>query len=148
MTRQLRAFVVNRLRAFRIGHVLAALANLASCVSFCCGTVILVLILSGCGQRKPDARAPDPMLMVPSEPAAAESSSSGAVPKAETNTATDLAALNTSLRQYVKLKKIIPKDLNELVASGFVRSLPNPPPGQKFAIVLHPLGYQVILINQ
>ena len=88
------------------------------------------------------------MMMLPSEPATPALGSSAAGSKAEANTAADLAALNTSLRDYVKLKKVIPKDVNELVTSGFVRSLPSPPPGQKFAIVLHPLGYQVILINQ
>ncbi len=87
------------------------------------------------------------MLMVPSEPAKVESSSGAATPSAET-TAADLALLNTSLRQYVTQKKVIPKDVNELVASGFIHRLPNPPPGQKFASVLHPLGYQVILVNR
>ena len=86
--------------------------------------------------------------MLPSEPVTPESGSSAPGAKAQAKTEADLATLNTSLREYVKLKKVIPKDVNELVTSGFVSSLPSPPPGQKFAIVLHPLGYRVILINQ
>jgi hypothetical protein len=42
----------------------------------------------------------------------------------------------------------IPQDLSELVSTGFVPSLPSPPPGKRFAVLLHPLGYQVALLNQ
>jgi hypothetical protein len=139
MIRSLLPFLVRQMRSIYSGYVLGVATEIRHGVFFCCGLAILVLVLPGCG-KKPPAQAQDPMMMLRSEPAAGS--------KTEQKTAEDLAALNVSLREYVKSKKVIPKDVNDLVTSGFVRSLPTPPPGQRFAIVLHPLGYQVILVNQ
>ena len=60
----------------------------------------------------------------------------------------DLQALNQTLRNYVQLKKVVPRDLNELVTSGYVARLPTPPAGKKFAIALHPMGYSVVLVDE
>ncbi len=92
----------------------------------------LALALAGCGkkQESSSAKTPDPMMVLPP------------------GTVADLEALDKTLRDYVRAKKVVPKDLNELVTSGFVRSLPSPPPGKKFVITIHPLGYQVILVDQ
>ena len=60
----------------------------------------------------------------------------------------DLVALNELLRNYVRAKEHIPKDINELVTSGFVPSLPAPPSGKQFLIVLNPFGYEVILADR
>lgn len=117
--------------------------------SFCFAVAILALALPGCGKKKEEAaKAPDPMMILPPEPAAPESKAKPTATTEGPNTAGDLKALNNTLRDYVRLKKVIPKDLDELVTSGFVRSLPTPPPGKKFVIMRYPLGYQVILVNQ
>ncbi|MCL5098082.1 MAG: hypothetical protein M1608_11265 [Candidatus Omnitrophica bacterium] len=60
----------------------------------------------------------------------------------------DLQAMTATLREYVIWKKGFPKDLNEMVTSGFVSSLPKPPPGKRFAIYRGPMMYEVILVNQ
>jgi hypothetical protein len=60
----------------------------------------------------------------------------------------DLQALTATLREYVIWKNKIPADLNELVASGFLASLPEPPPGKRFGINRGPMKYEVVLIDQ
>lgn len=61
---------------------------------------------------------------------------------------TNLTAMNEILRDFVVKGKVIPKDINELVTSGFVPSLPTAPPGKKFAIQLLPMGYTVIVVDE
>ncbi len=61
---------------------------------------------------------------------------------------TNLTAVNEILREFVLKGKVIPKDINELVTSGFVPSLPTAPPGKKFAIQLLPMGYTVIVVDE
>lgn len=96
----------------------------------------LFLTLSGCGKknRESSAKTPDPMMLVPAQE--------------DPNAAADLENLNKALREYVGLKKVIPTDLTELVRSGMTRSLPVPPPGKKFVILHHALGYQVVLADK
>jgi len=60
----------------------------------------------------------------------------------------DLVALNQLLRKYVMWKKQIPMDMNDLVTSGFVSSLPPPPAGKTFVITVQPFGYEVKLMDQ
>jgi hypothetical protein len=64
-----------------------------------------------------------------------------------TNGQIDLVALNELLHKYVSLKKQVPKDINELVTSGFTPNLPTPPPGKRLLIVKNPFGYQVVLAD-
>ncbi len=61
---------------------------------------------------------------------------------------TNLTAVNEILHDFVLKGKVIPKDINELITSGFVPSLPTAPPGKKFAIQLLPMGYTVILVDE
>ncbi len=115
----------------------------------CCVATGFVLALPGCGKKNTkSSNAPDPMLVIPAESATPGSGGQPASAQEESNTAADLEMLNKNLREYVRLKKVIPTDLNELVRSGLARSLPVPPPGKKFVILRHPLGYQVILADQ
>jgi hypothetical protein len=78
------------------------------------------------------------------EPAAAASTAPGFD---ENQVKADLEDLNKLVRAYVQSTKTVPKNVQELVTSGFVRSLPSPPPGKAFAIRLHPFGYQVVLVD-
>ena len=116
----------------------------------CCVAIGILLALPGCGKKnsKLSPKAPDPMMLIPAETASPGSGAKAASAPGESNTAADLEMLNKTLREYVKLKKVIPADLNELTRSGLVRSLPVPPPGQKFVILHHPMGYQVVLADQ
>lgn len=107
----------------------------------------------GCGSHSSQKKADDPMLMFASEAAAAPEASqskASAPQKAEPdsqNAGANLSGLNMLLRDYVRATRKVPKDLNELVSSGFISALPSPPPGKRFAILMHPLGYQVVLID-
>jgi hypothetical protein len=118
--------------------------------SLCCVATAFVLALPGCGKKNAGAspKNPDPMMVIPPEPATPGLGTKPASAQEELNTVADLEMLNKTLREYVRLKKVIPNDLNDLVTSGFARSLPIPPQGRRFVIVRHPLGYQVILADQ
>jgi hypothetical protein len=61
--------------------------------------------------------------------------------------AADLEDINKLVRAYVQSTKVIPKTVDELVTRGFVRALPEPPPGKAFAIRLQPFGYRVVLVD-
>ena len=116
----------------------------------CCVAAGFVLALPGCGKKnaKSSPNAPDPMMVVPAQPTSPGSGPQAASAQEESKTAADLEMLNKTLREYVRLKKVIPADLNELTRSGLVRSLPVPPTGKEFVILRHPMGYQVILADQ
>lgn len=60
----------------------------------------------------------------------------------------NLNAINEMLRDYVQKKKVIPKDINELVTSGYAPSLPAAPPGKRYVIRLLPMGYTVDLADE
>jgi len=102
----------------------------------CFGLLILGLVWSGCGKKAAGARI--------ATPASPSDSNQGVVSEAPV----DLAALNQLLRKYVMWKKQIPKDLNELVTSGFVTNLPTPPAGKQFFIALSAFGYEVKLTDR
>ena len=48
--------------------------------------------------------------------------------------ATTLAELTQVVRKYGAEKQRVPKDLNEIVAAGYLPSVPSAPAGKKFAI--------------
>jgi hypothetical protein len=95
--------------------------------------MLLGMILAACG-KKSEVAIP----LNPFEPAVAGDGYAGEA---------ELAMLNELLREYVRKTKVVPRDLNELVRSGFVSGLPTAPPGRRFMIVLHPLGYSVVLVD-
>lgn len=45
-----------------------------------------------------------------------------------------LGALTQALRKYSAEKQRVPATLNEVVAAGYVQTLPQPPPGKRFVI--------------
>ncbi len=73
---------------------------------------------------------------------------SSAAATSNVNEQVDLVALNQLLHKYVLWEKQVPRDMNELVTSGFVSNLPSPPPGKKLRIVLNPFGYEVVVADQ
>lgn len=69
-----------------------------------------------------------------------------AAPLPSTSTAVDLDALTQAVRRYSAEKRRVPSSLNEVVAAGYVKMLPPPPPGMRYAI--HPIRLEVHLVKQ
>jgi hypothetical protein len=65
-------------------------------------------------------------------PAAATESAATAIDANQV--ATTLAELTQAVRKYGAEKQRVPKDLNELVAAGYLPGVPTAPPGKKYAI--------------
>jgi len=124
-----------------------------------CPLVLLValsLATSSCGRAKNPSGPPEASATPTSEmPAAPPALNAPPTPSPQPTPGgptgvgqADLDAVNQALRQYVRVKKVVPRDVQELVSSGFVPSLPSPPAGKKYVILLHPLGYSVVLADQ
>ena len=58
----------------------------------------------------------------------------------------DLDALTQALRRYSAEKRRLPSSLNEVVAAGYLKVLPPPPPGMRYAI--NPARVEVVLVKQ
>ena len=110
-----------------LAHLTRSGGRVASCF-LCLSLVLLGVTGSGCGKKK---LAPKTVTATPAA-----------------NERVDLAELTQLLRQYVAWKKQTPKDLTELVSSGFITRLPAPPAGKKFAVVQMPFGAEVRLEDQ
>ena len=113
-------------------------------------SIVSIIVFAGCNSREQaQNQKPDPMIMFPSDSTGDKQAVAPGDARARPDTsAADLQGLNELLREYVRTTKKIPKELNELVSSGFVQALPEAPAGKVFSIVQHPLGYQVVLLNQ
>lgn len=94
----------------------------------CLSLLLLGVTLSGCGKKELTPKT------ATATPAVKEQ--------------VDLAELSQLLRQYIALKKQTPKDLSELVSSGFINRLPAPPAGKKFVVVQMPFGAEVKLEDE
>ena len=57
-----------------------------------------------------------------------------------------LGELTQALRKYSFEQRRLPKSFSEVVAAGYVKSLPQTPPGRKFAIDAKTV--QVVLVKQ
>jgi len=84
----------------------------------------LILFVGACGKAIAPSAQEDPMLIFASETAAKDAAvptSTNPAPKnPENTTERDLQGLNLLVRDYVRVTRKIPKDVNELVSSGFV----------------------------
>lgn len=60
--------------------------------------------------------------------------------------AATLGALTQAVRKYSAEKQRVPGNLNELVAAGYLKSIPAAPPGKSF--VINPKRVEVILVTQ
>ncbi len=66
-----------------------------------------------------------------------------AVASSEANLANVLAELTQALRRFSVEQRKVPASLNELIAAGYIKNLPQPPPGKTFGI--DPKNLQVIV---
>lgn len=96
----------------------ASLVALAICVS-----------VLGCGQKQEEAPAKSS-----GNPVTAPVDYLGAVTKAKKSMEgkIDTVAVTQALQQFAGEKGRFPKDLNELVSTGYLKSLPQPPYGMKY----------------
>ena len=53
--------------------------------------------------------------------------------------------MTQALRKYSAEKRRVPKTLNEVVSAGYLKTIPQPPAGKKFAIKADRV--QVVLVN-
>ena len=100
--------------------------------------LLTALALPGCGKKQESSKINDP-------------NSPGYIPPAKArefvvNGQIDLAGLTAAVREYSKWKMKVPKELNELVVSKYLASVPALPPGQKYAI--NPNTLEVTLTGQ
>ena len=115
---------------------------------------LAALAFSGCGRNAGTSSTPrDGNHATSAAPVSAmnKPGTPGFIPPAESqvfvvNGHIDLAALTAALRDYCKWKMRVPKDLNELVTSGYLTNLPAPPPGQKYSV--DPTYLEVKLVSQ
>ena len=123
--------------------------------------LIIVLFAAGCRQKTERSAAPaaSPAVAVQASPDKGQSSfsetpstreqaspSAAASATAPIATATDLAELTQALRKYSFEHQRVPKTFNEVVAAGYVKDIPQAPPGRKFGI--DPKTVQVVLVKQ
>jgi hypothetical protein len=86
--------------------------------------VIFTFLGVGCGERSP---APAPENVTPPPPQASEM-------VAPPDLANVLTELTQALRKFSAEKQKVPASLDELVAAGYIRQVPQAPAGQTFAI--------------
>jgi len=117
--------------------------------------LLVALIAAGCGRKNrvappAETASPEAVAADSSNPAETPGRNESAAPHSgapQRNPDKDLQRLNQIVHDYVLWKKVIPKDLNEVVASGLIKSLPAPPAGKRFVVALRPLGYRVELVD-
>ena len=89
---------------------------------------LLPLLIIGCSKESEQRGA------VEAPPPAVATESPGAAASDAHQIATTLAELTQAVRKYGAEKQKAPKDLNELVAAGYLASIPPAPAGKKYAI--------------
>ena len=101
---------------------------------------LVIGLLTGCGQKSdsPAAKPAGPVSAQDSTPTAPDSTASRDPQPAAHPDTTELAAalneLTQVLRKYSAEKRRVPTSLDELVAAGYLKHVPQAPPGKKFAI--------------
>jgi hypothetical protein len=118
------------------------------------GLLLIVLGANGCGRKNPVPPRPDTpqsLATIAAEPAGIPSAApppSSPPPPPQANADQTLQWLNKVVHDYVMWKKVVPRDLNEVVASGMLSSVPAAPPGKRYIVILHPLGYRVEMVDE
>lgn len=103
----------------------------------------LSLLFCGCG-KKPTAASPDQPTSAP--PATAEAAPAAppvqnrpapanpTVISATANAEAALGELSQAVRRYSAERQRVPATLAEVVSAGYIRNLPQPPPGKRYVI--------------
>jgi hypothetical protein len=84
-------------------------------------------LASGCG-KKEESTPPEP------------------IPGVSKETQATMTTLTTAARKYATEKRQIPMNLDEVVAAGYLKSVPAPPAGKKWA--LDPRRVVVLLVDE
>ncbi len=114
--------------------------------------VLLAAFLSGCGKSPktsppPTASSVDPGHGKTGDIAAGEAATAAALSAAsEAALRGALAELTQALRKYSFEHRGLPKTIGDMVAAGYLKVMPQAPPGKTFAIDAK--SVQVVLVNQ
>lgn len=112
--------------------------------------LLMAVLLTGCGKSPATSR---PIPVPTTEPGQGEKSA--ATPAAEKTDVANAyeAALNAALgeltqavRKYSFERRRLPKTFSEVVAAGYVKNMPQAPPGKRFEIDAKTV--QVVLVKQ
>jgi hypothetical protein len=112
--------------------------------------LLMAVLLAGCG-KSPATSRPIPVPTTESGQGertatapAAEQTAVANGSEAALNAA--LGELTQALRKYSFEHQRVPKAIGEVVAAGYVKNMPQPPSGKKFAVDAKTV--QVVLVNQ
>jgi len=116
--------------------------------------LLMVLLLTGCG-KSPETSRPTPVSTT--EPAQSEKTDAAPATEQPAVAATfsnaseaawnaALGELTQALRKYSFEHQRLPKTFSEVVAAGYVKNMPQAPPGKRFEI--DPKTVQVVLVKQ
>lgn len=98
----------------------------------------ILFLLPGCGQK---TEAPGPATGAAATPGATTD-----VASSEADTEAVLRELTQAVRKYSIENKRLPNTFDEIVAAGYVKPVPQPPPGRKFEI--DPKTSRVVLVKK
>ena len=114
--------------------------------------LLIALLLAGCG-KSPETSRPTPVSIA--EPARGEKTDTTIATEQTAATLSNaseavlnaaLGELTQALRKYSFEHQRLPKSFSEVVAAGYVKNMPQAPPGKKFEI--DPKTVQIVLVNQ
>ncbi len=96
--------------------------------------VMLVCSISGCGRKENQPPANQNTNSTVGNPLTAPADYAGAVVRSKTvaEKVVDVASLKQAIQMFYASEDRYPQDLNELVKSGYLPTLPKPPTGMKF----------------
>ena len=115
--------------------------------------LLTAVLLTGCG-KSPEIKRPTPVSaaeLAQSEktdaaPATEQPAAAGGSGDSEAALNAALGELTQALRKYSFEHQRLPKTISELVAAGYVKTMPLAPHGKKF--VIDAKSVQVVLVNQ
>jgi competence protein ComGC len=122
---------------------------MSSCVVL---PMLITVLLIGCGKspgsaEKSPVSTTEPAQGVKTEAAPATKQTDATLSNAsEAALSAALMELTQALRRYSFEHQRVPKTIGEVVAAGYLKNMPQAPPGKKFAIEAKKV--QVVLVNQ
>jgi len=113
---------------------------------------LMAVLFTGCG-KSPESSRPAPVSATApaqdAKPAPGAEQTAAAVAPSDASEAALNAALmelTQAVRKYSFEHQRVPKTVGEVVAAGYVKNMPQAPPGKKFEIDAKTV--QVVLVNQ